>query len=528
MKIRLLFGWLMMATVTLTLKAQDTNAPAANAPAADTNTPAETTNAPAETVAAVKPPADPQKNLILRFSFDNGIQPDVTTIPAVNATFTRQSSALLDDQPLNSHAPRLVAGKAGKGLLLEDAFANWLALDQAGVETDASKFTATNQATLAITTEQPWQGQQALRVTTAGAGSEEGFLTEAAVEKALYNGTTIVGAHYVAALYLKGQGSYKLYLKDTIAGTNSEPVYINLTDTWQRYVCTYTYAFTAQGLGANHATDWKSYVPKETSINARLQLVCESTDAQKAVFDVDGLQLEARRFPYAAMNSSISPHRWIPGGTEIACEKFAFETSDKLFEPWVQSGSISFWFKPNWDPQDGTHETLIDLAPKLLFLEHMTLKIKLHPAGVEFAPYDWKDNWHHLAVTWTKEGDRVLYVDGMEYPNSSGEQAPLEKAAGLSTSSGLTAAPNGVLDDLMLFQITLTPEQARALAAEELLKPAGATTADAAPAVKSEEKPKTEVSSTSAETKPPTPESPTVAPAGTNAPAASTNAPAGA
>lgn len=457
--------------------------------AADTNIVAtattNATDAAADTnsVAAAepKPPEDPVKNLIARFPFDTGFAPDTTTSGlGIPVTFQRDSPASLDGQELAPHKPRLVAGKFGKGLLLESAHVNLYSPSQASAE-EASMFQALNGAALTATADKPFEGKQALAVTTKGEAGKEGAALELKVEKALYNGASIVPACYVASVYLKGQGSLKLYLKDLDSDKAGEIVYVDLGNEWKRFACAFRYAFPAKGIGPKHEADWKTLLPPGTNIEVRLQLAIVSTDSSQTAFYADGLQLEQLALADAGTGTGPSPHAWMPGGQTLAGEMMKIETKDDFFGRWRRNGTISFWFLPNWDARDGTQDVIFQVATNLMVLRHANGKLNLAPAGTAFTPSDFQNTWHHIVATWNEEGHWVLYVDGLDYPNDEMMNRPLTSAATLIFGSAApNIAPNGVIDDLMLFQITLTPEQVKALYAGDLLKP-GESPAPTAP-----------------------------------------------
>lgn len=446
------------------------------AAAADTNVVA-AADVPA--AAEPKPPEDPVKNMIARFSFDAGIAPEPTSSGfSIVVAFQRESSAFLNGQKLAPQVPRLVAGKFGQGLLVESAHANLYSPSQAGAE-EASMFQPLNGSALTGTSDQPWEGKQALSVTTKGEAGEEGMALELKVEKALYNGTAIVSAYYVASVYLKGQGNLKLFLKDMDNDKPGEPVYVDLGNEWKRFACTFSYPFPTMGVGTKHEADWKTLLPPGTNIEARLQLIIVTTDNSKSTFYADGLQLETRDMPYAGTRVGPSPHAWIPGGMVCSNEMLAIQTKDDYFGHWRTNGTISFWFLPNWDPLDGTRDTTLQVIPSLMTLQHVNGKFHLAPAGAAFTPSDWQNIWHHIAITWNEEGRWVMYVDGLDYPNDEATKRQLALASALVFGSAAApTAPNGVIDDLMLFQVTLVSEQVKALFAGDLLKP-GATPAPA-------------------------------------------------
>lgn len=472
--------------------AADTNAtvvaPAPNV--ADTNavsivdTNAADTNAVAAAAPAPKPPEDPVKNLIARFSFDTGIAPEsVIGGFEIPVTFQRGSPAMLNGQEIGANKPRLAAGKFGQGLLLESAHVNLYSASQAGAE-EASMFQPLNGSTLTGSAEQPWEGKQALAVTTKGEAADEGMAIELKADKALYNGSSIVQAYYVASVYLKGQGNLKIFLKDLDGDKSGEPVYVDLGSEWKRFTCTFTAPFPAKGVGAKHEADWKTLLPPGTNIEMRLQLAIVTTDSSKNTFYADGLQLEAREMPYARTGAGPAPHVWVPGGMVVSNETLTIGTKTNYFANWHTNGTISFWFLPNWDAHDGTQDTIFQVTKNLMTFQHVNGKIQLSPAGTAFTPSDWQNIWHHIVITWNADGQWMMYMDGLDYPGDETALRPLGAAIDLIFGNIALppTAPDGMIDDLMLFQIALNFDQVKALYAGELLKPGETPASPAAPA----------------------------------------------
>ncbi|MBU4179892.1 MAG: LamG domain-containing protein [Verrucomicrobia bacterium] len=415
-------------------------------------------------------PEELRTNIIARFSFDVNECSDHTSGAAIPVMFKRKSAADTEERQFERNVvPRVTTGKFGNGLLLEESHANLVTPNQAGAEGDTTgEFIPVKDVALSLTTNQHWQGKQSLKVETKGEAGEEGVAIEVKVEKALYNGNAIVPAHYVASLYLKGQGNLMLSLKETGAEMATDPVYIELSPTeWKRFSCTQTASFPQKPVGPKHETDWKSLLPAGSNIEAKLLLQCVTIDKHKMTFYADGIQLESRQLPFADQGAGLSPYSWSPGQMTLAQDEFSFSTKGDFFTAWKQNGSISFWFKPIWDARDGTQELMLYLGPNAMQLQHANAKIRFYPAGVDFKPYDWKDNWHHLVITWNAEGRRVLYVDGYDYVNTQNEQQPLPPDTDfLALSySGSGASPNGIVDELILFQGVLDSDQVKAIAA---------------------------------------------------------------
>jgi len=466
------------------LAAQEPDAPAAAAPeqapqAAEVERAAAAEPAPAAGAEAVpaepQPPEDPAGQLLARFSFDAGMTPDgAESGPGLAAAFRRASPVAHDGAALAIDAPRFTDGRAGKGLLLESAGANLFSPAQAGAD-DLSQFQALNGASLSLVSDQAWEGERCLSISVPGEAEGEGVSVEAPADKALYDGRSAVAAHYVASVYLKGQGSLMLTLQDAAGGEPGEAAYLDLSDEWQRVCCVYAFAFPSCALGAGREADWKTKLPTNSpALGARLRLVIATSGSGAAVFQADGFQLEAHPMPYPR-GSGPAPRRWIPGGASRAGETLRLDLASDFFRRWREAGSLSFWFRPNWDARDGTRETVFEVCTNLMVLQHVGGKLHLARAGAAFTPSEWQGVWRHIAVTWDADGQWVLYLDGLDYPNEALLQQPLKAATAVvfGGADGVTSA-NGVLDDLMLFACPLTADQVRDLAGGRLLPPAGA------------------------------------------------------
>lgn len=423
-------------------------------------------------VAAAAPARDPAKCIIAHFNFDNNLQSDSSIGARIPVTFKRISSAYADGCAVNENAPRYVEGKFGKALLLESAYANLFSSAQAGAG-EVAAFTPLQNAALSITAELPWQGKEALAVATKGENAEEGFSVQAAVEKAFYSKESVTGppaivpACYVASLYLKGQGNVKIALKDAATGESSEPVYVDLPSDWQRFSCVFKYKFTRINIGDKKDDNWKQSMPTGTVLEAKLDLICTTVDSAKLNFFADGLQLEQRQL-VSEKSREMSPHSWCPGAFKTAQDQFSISLRETFFKDWKKNGSLACWFKPNWEARDGSAELIFHIAKNQLFLVHAAHQIKFYPAGTAFTPSDLKNSWHHLVMTWSETGERVFYVDGMEYPNANGELKPLVAAESVIAGDfAKNLSPNAAIDELTLYDTKLTSEQAQALATAE-------------------------------------------------------------
>ncbi len=456
----LFFGWISSGgSQPPAPDGAESTAPATKPGTAATNLPP-----PAQTVPDNLLPA-----IIARFPFDFHAGADPAAGAAIPSRFFRDSAAYSGDLVFAAGKPRLIAGKFGRGILLEERHANLLSPRQADAEgEEPDEFIALNQAKLKCATNAAWQGGQALRVDTPGSNGAEGLAVEAVVEQARYDGRRIVPAHYVASVYLKGSGALMLTLQEPGATTDVEPVTLNLSAAqWTRCACVQAADFPAQAIGPGHEADWPSLLPARFRRKVKLQLACATVDKSKATFFADGLQLEPRLAPAAGQGINLAPRSWIPGKTAAAQDEFSVATSGAAFTNWPGGGAISFWFNPAWDAQDGGRELILYLGPSAIFFQHANGRLRFQPAGVEFLPYDWRGAWHHIAVTWDAAGRRVLYLDGYDYANPRGEVQPLAEALErLALSSpGAGNAPNGIVDELILFNRALSLEEIKAISA---------------------------------------------------------------
>ena len=149
------------------------------------------------------------------------------------------------------------------------------------------------------------------------------------------------------------------------------------------------------------------------------------------------------------------------------------------------TGSLAFWFKPDWDGSDPEDYRLFDASLGGIYFfiskgaNHADINpedfgfyledatdadyqgIEIDPAGVIFA-----DTWFHLTVTWEfGGGPAILYLDGEEIARAAtlGPLPPLDPNPrfGLETFTYIPSA-NGamsVIDDIMFFDKALTPPE---------------------------------------------------------------------
>ncbi len=432
---------------------------------------AERDGATGETYAVQTVPDELLPRILARFPFDTDENSDPAAGLAVPVLFTRERPGYTDGRPVPVNRPRLVKGRFGNGLLLEEAHANLLSRNQAAVEgTTTSSFVCLKGAAIAFSTQTCWQGRQSLEVQTPGLTSDEGVGIALTTERARYNGQQVVPAYTLASVYLKGSNALVLSLKEAGGGTESEPVIVQPNaKTWRRFFCAYAPQYPAADIGPGRASDWRGRLPDAPPLAIKLVFACVTLDRRQTVFHADGFQVEQRWLPFAAQGPGASPRSWAPGGAPAAQDAFSFATRGDAAAAWTQAGAISFWFKPGWELRDGTWDLLLRLAPAGLRLQHLRTMLELSPAGAECAPcpYDWQGTWHHLAVTWNPDGRRTLFVDGYDYPAARGELHPIpgdtDRLQLGAPEEGL--APNGVVDELILFRGELGLEEAKAIAA---------------------------------------------------------------
>ncbi|NQT00711.1 MAG: LamG domain-containing protein, partial [Planctomycetes bacterium] len=146
------------------------------------------------------------------------------------------------------------------------------------------------------------------------------------------------------------------------------------------------------------------------------------------------------------------------------------------------TGSLAFWFKPDWDGSDPEDYRLFDASLGEIYFfiskgaNHADINpedfgfyledatdadyqgIEIDPAGVIFA-----DTWIHLAVTWEFDGGpAIVYLNGLEIARAAalGPLPALDPNPrfGLETFTYIPSA-NGaksVIDDIMFFETALT------------------------------------------------------------------------
>jgi len=150
-----------------------------------------------------------------------------------------------------------------------------------------------------------------------------------------------------------------------------------------------------------------------------------------------------------------------------------------------ETGSLAFWFKPDWDGSDPADYRLFDASLGGIYFfvskgaNHADINpeefgfyledgtdadyqgIEIDPTGVILA-----DTWFHVAVTWEfNGGPAILYIDGQEVSRADtlGPFPALHANPrfGLATFTYIPSANGamGVIDDIMIFETVLQPAE---------------------------------------------------------------------
>ncbi len=155
-----------------------------------------------------------------------------------------------------------------------------------------------------------------------------------------------------------------------------------------------------------------------------------------------------------------------------------------------QAGSMTFWFKPDWDGSDPDDYRLFDasLGGIYFFLGKGANHVDIVPTYFGFyfedaADADWQDidfdpkgiitagTWFHVVVTWQFGGGKAfLYIDGEQAatsPNALGGLPALyaNPRFGLRTIDYIPSkhGAKGVIDEIRFYDRVLKPTQARDL-----------------------------------------------------------------
>jgi hypothetical protein len=181
-------------------------------------------------------------------------------------------------------------------------------------------------------------------------------------------------------------------------------------------------------------------------------------------------------------NGTLSGGQWTTGKLGGAVYLNGVDDYIEIPNFLTETGTLAFWFKPDWDGSDPADYRLFDASTSTIYffiskganhadinpeefgfyLEDVTdadyQGIEFDPAGVINA-----DTWHHVAVTWEfGGGPAILYFDGQEVAraDSVGGFPTLDPNPrfGLETVTYIPMA-NGakaVIDDIMYYDKVLT------------------------------------------------------------------------
>ncbi|MFX1257220.1 MAG: LamG-like jellyroll fold domain-containing protein, partial [Promethearchaeota archaeon] len=89
-------------------------------------------------------------------------------------------------------------------------------------------------------------------------------------------------------------------------------------------------------------------------------------------------------------------------------------------------GTLEFWFKPNWDGDDGKPHRIMSIgynfgisksSDNLLYAYFLTHEDtpEIIPLIIATPVSSWKAGvWQHIAITWNQENDFIMYINGTE------------------------------------------------------------------------------------------------------------------
>lgn len=177
--------------------------------------------------------------------------------------------------------------------------------------------------------------------------------------------------------------------------------------------------------------------------------------------------------------------KWVDGvsGKALNVTRHAYDqvtalVADSLPGVSTRRGTLAFWFKPNWDLQDGEHHVIIGgrTANWRPFRFYMT---KGKNGGIEFSlveakqvqflrkDFFKKDTWTHVAVSWNADDSSVcLFKDGklVERKEKAGafaiadESVELVLQCGEGTDRFKANVGNGLYDDIKIFDVALAEQ----------------------------------------------------------------------
>lgn len=150
----------------------------------------------------------------------------------------------------------------------------------------------------------------------------------------------------------------------------------------------------------------------------------------------------------------------------------------------LNAGTLSFWFKPNWQETDEARRRIISFDSGQAFRLYMVKSGSRHidtsvcvPRQIQILSKNIfrKDEWAHVALSWdTGKGQVLLYINGREVGNKVSPdrfQAIAEKRQprlwlGDGNADRFDAVVgDGVYDEIKIFTGVLSPEEVAVLAA---------------------------------------------------------------
>lgn len=359
----------------------------------------------------------------------------------VAATFARATTGLYLDPKTgllavaSSGAVRLVAGRFGRGLLIEHAATNALLRSE---EFDHATWTKTTLTVTADTTD---------TLDPAGGTSAEKLVPSAATGTLRQDTTTSISSKdAVFTVYLRSgtiaATSATLYIIRADTGATLASQAVTVSKDWERHEVTYE---SAGSIAAN--------------FGVKIEL-----SGSGEIFYGYGAQLEA-------VTGDFFPTAYITTTSAAATrngEVCTFPTT--MLPDEMPTGTIRFWFKPQWDPGTFVQGHFIDLAgvsnngflrlsitPQHFFQVELYSKdnsaVILQAYGID---YFIRDEWVHVAVTWDYSTADALkiYLNGVLQATGDLIDAIPDRigtflqVGGASGSAGFEAS--GVYDDLEL------------------------------------------------------------------------------
>jgi len=371
--------------------------------------------------------------------------------------FARGSAAYLPGLTRKEvHAPRYLAGRFGKGIIVEYMSRNRLPGTIASAESPLEGFATVQGAKLSKAV--GVEGKSALRVDVPEQGG--GFQTQLVV---------VPLSHFQTfSLYVKGTQDQVVELSAHAEG-KEQPLgttQVTLTGEWQRVWL--DYVGTEQ-----RDPPYESQLPKSPPFSFWVTL------AQPGTLLADALMVETH-IGYGGRRSLSS---WVEG------EKLRDGDIVSLAPPAnLQAGTLAFWFSPlgklSWrvllciDNGVGWYPDLrVDLRDnrrlELVVAQNLIVRKDL-PAPVA------EGEWHHVAVTWN--GPEVIaYLDGAECAKIA--NAPERKQmgriylGGTPNNNSPAARADAVLDDFAQWSRALKPEELASLGVRQTPLGAGLDTA---------------------------------------------------